>query len=80
MTEKIENITIPQELKQILTNIQTGKITELTELNYVGQKLVYDRIRNPKPGWEIRLEVQVKKLRQQAKLVRKKKHSRISWD
>ena len=36
--------------------------------------------KNTKAGWEIRLEGQVKKLRQQAKVLRKEKHARIHWD
>ena len=53
------------------------KITELNELIYAGAKLVGDKIdisqRNPnkntKSGWEMRIEGQIKKLRQQAKLL-----------
>ena len=54
------------------------RITELNELICAGPKVICDKIgiplRNPnsntKPGWEIRLG-QIRKLRQQAKLLRK---------
>ena len=36
--------------------------------------------KNTKPGWEIRLEGQVKKLRQQTKVLREGKHTRIYWE
>ena len=42
---------------------------EINELNYAGAKLVYEKIGTPskiskeksKPGWEFRLEIQIKK-------------------
>ena len=57
----------------------------MNELIYEGEKLVRDKIgifyKNPnwntKPEWEMRIEGQIKKLRQQTKLPRKVKHTRI---
>ena len=51
-------------------------------------KLVCDKIgvplrtlnRNKKPGWEIRLEEQVKKLQQHVKVLRKEEHKGICWN
>ena len=36
--------------------------------------------KNLKPEWEIRRETQMRKLRQQAKMLRPKKNARICWD
>ena len=63
-------------------------ISELNELIYAGAKLVFNKIsvplrnpnRNTKPGWEIRQEGHVKKLRQQTKMLWKKKYSGICWN
>ena len=59
-------------------------INELTELIHTGAKQVRDKIsihlrkldKNRKPPWEMRIEVQIKKLLQ-VKLQRKKKLIRI---
>ena len=68
-----EKVNVENEkINKLLPNIPTDNITELKELRYSGMKLVCDKIsvplrnsnRNTKPGWEIRLEVQVKKFRQ----------------
>ena len=58
------------KINQILPYIPTNKINELNELIYAGAKLVYEKIGIPskstkkksKPGWEIRLETQIKKI------------------
>ena len=48
-----------------------NNITELIELFYAGAKLVCEKIgiteKKLKPGWEIRLERQIKYLRKQGK-------------
>ena len=62
--------------------IPMDNIKELNELIYTEAKLVQNKIRIPiknpkrtiKPGWEMRLEKQIKKLWQQAKLHSKVKH------
>ena len=71
-----------------LTNTPTSKISEPNEFVYRATKLVCDKIVNPqgnlkkntKPGLEIRLEIRIRKLRQQAKVVRKEKYARRYWD
>ena len=59
--------------------IATNKITELNKLIYVGAKLVCEKIGIPskitkeksKPGWEFRLETQIKKtLQKQLKVIK----------
>ena len=58
------------KMNQVLTYISTNNITELNELIYAGAKLVCEKIRIPskstkeksKPGWEFRLETQIKKI------------------
>ena len=57
------------EINQVLPHFPTNNITELNELIYAGAKLVCEKIGIPsksmkeksKPGWEIRLETQIKK-------------------
>ena len=64
-TLKIET----NKINHILTYIPTNNITELNELIYAGAKLVCENIGIPSkstkkqqiPGWEIRLETQIKK-------------------
>ena len=64
-TLKIET----NKINHILPYIRTNNITELNELIYAGAKLVCENIGIPsksskkqqKPGWEIRLESQIKK-------------------
>ena len=57
-----------EKMNNLLTNILTNNITELNDLIYAGAKLVrkigvflktIDR--KSKPGWELRLESQIKK-------------------
>ena len=57
------------KINQILPYIATNNITELNKLIYPGAKLVCEKIgisskstkKQLKPGWEIRLETQIKK-------------------
>ena len=64
-----------------LTYIPTKNISELNELIYAGAKLVGEKIGIPlkstnkksKPGWEIQLETQIRKLRKQAKKIKQRK-------
>ena len=61
--------TETNKINHILPYIPTNNITELNELIYAGAKLVCENIGIPskstkkqsKPGWEIRLETQIKK-------------------
>ena len=77
-----------EKLMKLLPNILIGNINKLNELIYAVAKLVCDKIgvpqgnsnKNTKPGWEKRLEGQIKKLRQQAKVLRREKFSRIFWE
>ena len=63
-TLKIET----DKINHILPHIPTNNITELNELIYAGAKLICEKIGIPskstkklsKPGWEIRLETQIK--------------------
>ena len=69
-TFKIET----NKLNHILPYISTNNITELIELIYAGAKLVCEKstTKQQKPGWEIRLESQIKKkLRKQARMVKR---------
>ena len=74
-TLKIET----NEINHVLPYIPTNNITELNELIYAGAKLVCEKIGIPskntkkqsKPGWEIRLKTQIKKLRKQARMIKK---------
>ena len=74
-TLKIET----KKINHILTYIPTNNITELNKLIYAGAKLVCEKIGIPskstkklsKPGWEIRLETQIKKRRKQARMMKK---------
>ena len=66
-------------LNSFRVTIPTNYITELNELIYAGSKLVCENIGIPskstkkqqKPGWEIRLESQIKKLRKQARMMKR---------
>ena len=57
------------KINQVRPKISTNNITELNELIYAGAKLVCKKIgissestkKESKPGWEIRLETQIKK-------------------
>ena len=69
-TEKVNNL---------LTYIPTNNITDLNDLIYEGAKLVCEKITRPKtadrkykPGWELRLESRIKRLRQLAKIKKKR--------
>ena len=72
--------TETEKINHILPYIPTNNITELNELIYAGAKLVCEKIGIPskstkkqsKPGWEIRLEIKIKKLRKQARIIRKR--------
>ena len=72
--------TATNKINHILPYISTNIITELNELIYAGAKLVYEKIGIPsksakkqsKPGWEIRLETQIKNLQKRAKMVKQK--------
>ena len=63
-----------EKVNDLLTNIPTNDITELNDLRYTSEKLVCEKIRVPlksvgrksKPGWELRLESQIK--RQQVRI------------
>ena len=64
-------------------------ITELNELIYAGAKLVCEKIgilskstmKKSQPGWEIRLETQIKNLRKKAKIIKqKKKDAGLCWN
>ena len=67
------------KINHILPYIPTNNITELNELIYARGKLVCENIVIPskstkkqqKSGWEIRLESQIKKLRKQARMMKR---------
>ena len=75
-----------KKVNQVLTCISTNNITELNELIYAGAKLVFEKIgisskitkEKSKPGWEFRLETQIKILRKQLKLTKQKKNAEIN--
>ncbi len=60
-----------------------NNITELNDLIHAEEKLVCEKVGLPlknknqwvKSGWEIRLETQIRNLRQQAKMIRQKKYT-----
>ena len=72
--------TETNKINQIIPYRSTNNITELNDLIYAGAKLVCEKIGVPqkstkkpsKPGWEVRLETQIKNLRKQAKIVKQK--------
>ena len=72
--------TETNKINQTLPYISTNNITVLDELIYAGAKLVYEKTEIPlkgtkkqaKPGWEIRLETQIKNQRKQVKMVKQK--------
>ena len=74
--------------KLLLTHTPTNNITELNELIYAGTKLVCTKIGvprkntdgNSKLGWKIRLETQIRNLRQQVKMLKQTKKAKICWD
>ena len=68
-----------EKVNDLYTNIPASDITELNELIYAGEKLVSEKIgvplkitnRKSKPGWELRLELQIKRLRQNARILKR---------
>ena len=74
-----------KNVNKLSINVPMDNNTEPNELIYAGMKLICDKIciplgnlkKNTKPGWEIRLERQIKKLWQQVKVLRKEKLIRI---
>ena len=89
----IEWKTLKIETNKINHILPTNNITELNELIYAGAKLDCENIGIPskstkkqsKPGWEIRLETQIKKQRKQARMIRKRgteiirKKKQVTW-
>ena len=73
--------------KWIINTYYNEHITELNKLICAGGKLVSDKIGVPlkntnwhsKPGYEIRLETQIRNL-QQAKMIRKRENAGTSWN
>ena len=69
-----------------IINRYPNSITELNKLIYAGTKKVCDKIGVPltnlksKWGWEFRIKGLVKKLKQQAKMLRKENNKGIFWD
>ena len=67
-----------EKVNDLLKNIPTKNITELNDLIYSGAKLVFEKIEVPlettnkksKPVWELRLKSQIRKLRQQVKILK----------
>ena len=61
--------TETNQINQILPYISANNISELNDIIYAGAKLVCEKIGFPskstkkqsKPGWEVRLETQIKK-------------------
>ena len=83
MESRQEKVKLETEkVNKVLQHISTDNITKLNELIYAGAKLISNKIgillrnpnRNTKPGLEMRLEGQMKKLKQ-AKLQRMVKHT-----
>ena len=78
--------TETNKINHILSYIPTNNITELNELIYSGAKLVCENIGIPskstkkqsKPGWEIRLETQIKKTTKTSQNDKKKRGTEIS--
>ena len=74
-----------EKVNDLLINSPTNNITELNDLIYAGAKLVCEKIgvplkttdRKSKPGWEFRFESHIKRLRQQARILKQsiKKYS-----
>ena len=72
--------TETNKINQIIPYISTNNITDLNDLIYAGAELVCEKIGVPskstkkpsKPGWEVRLETQIRNLRKQAKMVKQK--------
>ena len=73
------------KVNQVLTCISANNITELNEFIYAGAKSVCEKIGIPskitkeksKPGWEFRLETQIKNLQKQLKTIKQKKNAGI---
>ena len=90
MHEKKTTLSLVKaETKKIneLLDYTSTNIIELNDLIYPGVKLVGDKIgvplnnanRNTKPGWEIRLETQIRNIRQ-AKMIRQRQKAGICWE
>ena len=68
-----------ENVNKLLTNIPSNDITELNDLIYEGEKIVCEKIgvpmktreRKSKPGWEVRHESQIKRQRQQARILKR---------
>ena len=77
-----------EKSKKSWTHISMKKISKSNELIYAGAKLVRKKIGDPlkdtninsKPGWEIRLEMQIINLRQKAKMIKQRKNAGKCWD
>ena len=62
-----------EKVNDLLTNIPTNETMELNDLTYAGAKLVREKIGfslkttvwKSKPGWELKLESQIKRLQQE---------------
>ena len=83
LTLKIET----NKMNQVLSYISKNNVTELNELIYARAKLVCEKIgitskstkKKSKQGWEIRLEMQIKYLWEQVKIIKQKKDAGICW-
>ena len=91
-----EKTTLPslRNIEWRTLKIETNKISQVlpykstNKLIYAGAKLVCEKIGIPsestkkksKPGWEIRLERQIKNLQKQAKIIKQKKDAGICWN
>ena len=77
-----------EKINVLLTNIPTNCTSELNNLIHIGAKFVCEKIGVPmtdtkkefKLGWEIRLEMLLRKLRQQAKTLKQLKKMRLCSD
>ena len=74
-----------EKVNKLFANARTSGITEVNELIYAEAKQICDKIgiprrnpnRNTKPDSEIRLEGQINKLRQRAKMLSQKKKKQV---
>ena len=72
--------TETNKINKMLPYISTNNISELNDLINAGAKFVCEKSGVPskstkkqsKPGWEVRLETQIKNLRKQAKIVKQR--------
>ena len=71
------------KINELSTHILMKNITKLNEVIYAGAKLIYEKIgvslkntsRNLTLGWEIRLEMLIRNLRHQSKIIRHREHA-----